>query len=80
MQFKEDEYLLLSRRGSVPLPVRTPTRPRPERPVRSRPQPVKTPRRVVVKRGLAGRMAALRDLRGGVRAAWTAFGPGSQDL
>lgn len=80
MQFKPDEYLLLSRRGSVPVPVRTPRRPRPERPVRSPPQPARTPRRIVVTRGLAGRRAVLRDLRGGLRATWTAFGPGDQDL
>ena len=80
MQFKPDEYLLLSRRGSVPLPVRTSTRPRPERPVRSPPRSAKTPRRIVVTRGLARRRAALRDLRGGLRATWTAFGPGDQDL
>ena len=80
MQFKPEEYLLLSRRGSVPLPVRTPTRPYRERPVRSRPHAVTTPRRTVVKRGLRGRLAVLRDLRGGLRATWTAFGPGDQDL
>lgn len=80
MQFKSEEYLLLSRRGSVPLPVRTRTWPRPERLPRSRPQIVRIPRRTAVRRGVAGRLTALRDLHGGLRATWTAFGPGGEDL
>lgn len=67
MQFKPEEYLLLSRRGSVPLPVRSPTKPHRERPARSRPHPVSTRRRTAGRRGLRGRLAALRDLRGGRR-------------
>ncbi|HET9102598.1 MAG TPA: hypothetical protein VFN55_04540 [Solirubrobacteraceae bacterium] len=74
MLFDSDEYIVLSRSGRVPLsrtrPVRPPA-PTPPEPARRRPRG-----RDVVR----GRVRVLRDLRGGLRAAWTAFGPGSAEL
>jgi len=78
MQFRSDEYLLLSRRGSVPSPIRAgPRRPEPEpvAPARARPS-----RQASVRRAVSSRVRAARAVRRGLRATWTAFGPGGQDL
>lgn len=79
MQFKSDEYLLLSRRGSVPSPIRAGPRPAAERAFRERPRRRASPRirRLAVVRG---RVRAAAALGRGVRATWTAFGNGGQDL
>lgn len=78
MQFRSDEYLLLSRRGSVPSPARAGPR-------QSEPQPVAPPqprpsRQSAVRRAVSRRVRAARAVRHGLRATWTAFGPGGQDL
>ena len=78
MQFRSDEYLLLSRRGSVPSPTRAgPHRPDPQPTEPPRPRPS---RRSAVRWALRRRIEVARAVRGGLRAAWTAFGPGGQDL
>jgi predicted enzyme related to lactoylglutathione lyase len=55
MQFKPDEYLLLSRRGSVPCPSRAGPPPETESRVRTRPATV---RRGRLRNGLRGRLRA----------------------
>ena len=78
MQFRSDEYLLLSRRGSVPSPIRAGPRrsdPRPAGPGQPR-----SPRRSVLRRAVSRRLEAARAVRRGLRATWTAFGSGGEDL
>ncbi|MGH2866559.1 MAG: hypothetical protein ACRDNK_03190 [Solirubrobacteraceae bacterium] len=77
MQFNPDEYLLLSRRGSVPSPKRRGSPPEPELRVRARPATARASRlRTVVR----GRVHAAAALRGAVHATWTAFGNSPRDL
>jgi hypothetical protein len=95
MQFNRDEYAFLSRRGSVPPARRSRRRPDPEGEpgrVESRPSArgqsgtgaaavrLALARRLEPARrvGRAARGAA-DDYRAGVRATWTAFGPGGRD-
>ncbi len=78
MQFRSDEYLLLSRRGSVPSPTRAgPRRPEPPPVAPAQPRP---PRQSAVRHAVSSRVRAARAVRHGLRATWTAFGPGGQDL
>jgi hypothetical protein len=77
MQFKPDEYLLLSRRGSVPSSSRAGPAPEPESTVRGRPATV---RRRWLRTALRGRVSAAATLKAAVRATWTAFGKGARDL
>jgi hypothetical protein len=77
MQFKPDECLLLSRRGSVPSPSRAGPALEPESRVRARPATV---RRTWLRAALRGRVRAAAALRRAVHATWTAFGNGARDL
>ena len=77
MQFKPDEYLLLSRRGSVPSPSRAGPPPEPESRVRTRPARVG---RGWLRTAVRGRVRAAASLRGAVHAIWTGFGNGARDL
>jgi hypothetical protein len=76
MQFNPDEYLLLSRRGSVPSSSRAGPAPEPES--RERATPV-TVRRSWLRTALRGRVRAAASLKTAVRATWTAFGNGARD-
>lgn len=78
MQFPPDEYLLLSRRGSVPSPTRA--GPRPPDPQPEVPAQRQSPRQSAVRRTVNRRVRAMRALHGGLQSTWTAFGPGGRDL
>jgi hypothetical protein len=86
MQFDRDQYLLLSRTGNVPSALRFGSRPRAEgegpgpgpAPEASRGSPGARWVAPIQSLALRGHRAAL-DLSAGVRAAWTAFGPGRED-
>ena len=74
MLFDTDEYTVLSRGGRVPL-----SRTRPDRPPDPTP-PAGPPRRAHGRDVIRARVRAVRALRRGLRATWTAFGPGSAEL
>lgn len=85
MQFNRDEYALLSRRGSVPVAVRSGSRPVSEAdwgPRRARPARVRT-MVIAAAQGLREtgrrRVGSAHALSRGVRATWTAFGRGGGD-
>jgi hypothetical protein len=79
MEFYRDDYLLLSRRGSVPPELRPGARPAKDADSRLRATSA-TPRRrrlrTIVHRGV--RVTAA--LRGGVQATWGALRNGAEDL
>lgn len=82
MQFNRDEYLLLSRRGSVPPALRSGPRPRPEwqpetQPSRGRSLEARS--RGAVRTKASRPVEGVLALRSGLRATWTAFGSGGQD-
>jgi hypothetical protein len=81
MQFSRDEYLLLSRRGSVPSPSRAGPPPglgsESESRVRARPATVRPGRRKPV---LRRRVRVRAGLRRALHATWTAFGSDARDL
>lgn len=77
MRFNPDEYLLLSRRGSVPSSTRAGPAREPEARVRARPVTV---RRRWLRTALRGRVRAAATLKAAVHATWTAFGNGARDL
>jgi hypothetical protein len=79
MQYNRDEYLLLSRRGSVRARPRGGPRHAADFESFPRARPEVVPRRRL-RTVVAGWVRALSALRGGVQATWTAFGNGGRDL
>jgi hypothetical protein len=87
MQFKPDEYLLLSRRGSVPSSSRAGPPPEfgcepgfgweSESRMRAKPATVRRGRR---KSALRGHVRVRAGVRRALNATWTAFGNGTRDL